>query len=69
LTGKKQERIVAMIDEIFDRHYQEGRAELNAGINAVVGRFGRAVRNAFDVLQRIEYDSPWTAKTKRVRCN
>lgn len=58
-----------MIDEIFDRHYQEGRAELNAAINGAFTRLGRAVGNAFNVLQRIEYDSPWTAKAKRVRCN
>jgi len=58
-----------MIDEIFDRHYQEGRAELNAGINAAISRFRKAVGNAFNVLQRIEYDSPWTAKSRRVRCN
>lgn len=58
-----------MIDEIYDRHYQQGRDQLNAAINAGVGRFVRAAANAFKVLQRIEYDSPWTAKAQRVRCN
>jgi hypothetical protein len=69
VTGKKQERIVTMMDEIFDRHYQEGRAELNAGINAAISRLRKAVGNAFNVLQRIEYDAPWTANAKRARCN
>ena len=58
-----------MMDEIFDRHYQEGRAELNAGINAAISRLRKAVGNAFNVLQRIEYDAPWTANAKRARCN
>jgi hypothetical protein len=58
-----------MVDEIYDRHYQESRGELNAAINSAFARFGHAVRNAFDVLQRIEYDSPWTAKVRRVRCH
>ena len=58
-----------MIDEIYDRLYQDSRGELNVAINGAFARLGRAVSNAFNVLQRIEYDSPWTAKAKRVRCN
>ena len=58
-----------MIDEIFDRVYQDNRGELNAGINLIVGRLGRAVRNSFEVLQRIEYDAPWTAKPRRIRAH
>ena len=58
-----------MMDEIFDRAYQDSRAELNAGIGQIIGRFGKAFGNAFEVLNRIEYNSPWTAKSRRVRCN
>ena len=58
-----------MVDEIFDRHYQEGRGELNAALMSGVARFGRAFSNAFNVLNRIEYSAPWTAKAKRIRCN
>jgi hypothetical protein len=61
----KQERIVTMVDEIYDRAYQTGRAELNAGIQAAAARFAHAFGNAFKVLQRIEYDAPWTARTPR----
>ena len=56
-----------MIDEIHDRHYQAGRAELNAAILAAFARLVRAINNAFEVLHRIEYESPWTSRTKRVR--
>lgn len=56
-----------MIDEIFDRHYQAGRAELNASLAGAFTRFGKAVGNAFAVLNRIEYSEPWTVKRKRAR--
>ena len=35
--------MVTMIDEIFDRHYQAGREQLNAGLARGFGRFGRAI--------------------------
>jgi hypothetical protein len=59
--------MVTMVDEIFDRHYQAGRNELNATIGAVFSRFGAAFGNAFKVLNRIEYSAPWAAKPRRAR--
>ena len=59
--------MITMIDEIFDRHYREGRNELNAAIVAAFGRLRRAVGNSFDVLNRIEYSAPWAAKARRAR--
>jgi hypothetical protein len=61
--------MVTMVDEIFDRHYQAGRNELNKSLAAAFGRFGHAVSDAFEVLVGIEYQAPWSTKTKRVRCN
>jgi hypothetical protein len=61
--------MVTMIDEIYDRHYREARADLNASIADSIARLGRAVGNAFSVLNRIEYSSPWTAPAKRARFN
>ena len=58
-----------MIDEIFDRHYQAGRDALNESVTNGFPRLGRAFGNAFKVLNKIEYDAPWTAKPKRARCN
>jgi len=58
-----------MVDEIYDRHYQAARSELNGAIVSVLGRLSDAVSNAFKVLNRIEYQAPWAAKAKRVRCN
>jgi hypothetical protein len=57
--------MVTMVDEIFDRHYQEGRNELNAALVGLFGRLGNAVGNSFKVLNRIEYSAPWASKSKR----
>ena len=58
--------MVTMVDEIFDRHYREGRAELNASIEQALSRLGRSVSNAFNVLNRIEYNAPWAPRKKTV---
>ena len=62
-----------MIDEIFDRNYQAGRAQLNASLTNAFSRLGEAVGNAFAVLQRIEYSEPWkvtrNAARARARCH
>lgn len=56
-----------MVDELYDRHYREGRAELNTAIGAMLVRLGKAAGNAFNVLNRIEYSAPWSARPKRAR--
>jgi hypothetical protein len=58
-----------MIDEIYDRHYHEARRELNASISNGLSRFGRAVGNAFAVLNRIEYSAPWATSGTKAPCN
>ena len=58
-----------MVDEIFDRHYQAGRNELNKSLASAFGRLGHAVNNAFEVLVKIEYQAPWAVKPRRARCN
>ena len=59
--------MVTMVDEIFDRHYQAGRTELNASILNAFSRLGQAFGNAFKVLNRIEYSAPWAVGSKRAR--
>lgn len=59
--------MVTMIDEIYDRHYQDARIELNAALIRGAARLRNAIHNAFRVLNRIEYDAPWTARAKHVR--
>jgi hypothetical protein len=59
--------MITMIDEIFDRNYRESRNELNSAIESGFSRLSRAVNNAFEVLNRIEYSAPWAAKSRRAR--
>ena len=59
--------MVTMIDEIYDRHYQAHRAELNSALTAGLVALGGAIGNAFAVLNRIEYSAPWTAKPRKAR--
>ena len=59
--------MVIMIDEIFDRHYQAGRQQMNAALMSGLNRFGRSILDAFTVLNRIEYSSPWAGKPRRAR--
>ena len=59
--------MVTMIDEIFDRQYRAGRTELNSAMLHFASNLGKAVGEAFAVLNRIEYSAPWAAKPKRNR--
>jgi len=51
-----------MVDEIYDRQYQAGRAELNAGL----GRGFAAIGRGLEALHRFEWSAPWKpARTAR----
>ena len=56
-----------MIDQMFDRAYQQGRADLNDGLALLFSRMGKTFGNAFAVLNRIEYESPWLARRRRMK--
>ena len=56
-----------MMDEIFDRQYQDNRAELNASLSRGVSDLGRLIGDSFKVLHRIEWSAPWEQKSKRAR--
>jgi hypothetical protein len=61
--------MVTMVDEIFDRNYQAGRAALHSSVSRGLGQLGHAIHDAFEVLVNIEYHAPWAAKRKQPRCN
>ena len=54
-----------MFDEIFDRNYQQSRAQMNRSIDGAVARLSRTVMNAFGALQKIQYSSPWVRTPRR----
>ena len=49
-----------MVDEIFDRTYQSGRADLHASIDR---GFARLI-SGFQVLNRIQFAAPWNEKPR-----
>jgi hypothetical protein len=55
-----------MRDELFDRDYQAGRAEFNAGLDQAIVKFGRTLGDGFAVLHRLQWSAPWQAKSKRI---
>jgi hypothetical protein len=59
--------MVTMVDEIFDRQYQDGRAEINAALSRGFTELGRMIGDSFKVLHRIEWSAPWEQKSKRGR--
>ena len=55
-----------MMDEIFDRTYQAGRAEFNAGLDRGFARIGRALADSFNALHRIQWRAPWAPSSRDV---
>ncbi|MEO5613139.1 MAG: hypothetical protein ABIQ67_10215 [Sphingomicrobium sp.] len=57
-----------MVDEIFDRGYQTGRDDLNAGLDRAFNRIGGAIGNSLKALHRIEWNAPWASAPKDSQC-
>ena len=57
-----------MVDEIFDRNYQQGRAEFHAGLSRAFGRIGSSVSNTLKALHRVEWSAPWAANSNDAQC-
>ena len=57
-----------MVDEIFDRTYQAGRANLNDGIERAFNRIGTTIGKSFKVLHNIQWNAPWNANPKNTQC-
>jgi hypothetical protein len=64
--------MITMVDELFDRTYQAGRAELHAGIDRAVHRIGAGIGStlakSLAVLHRIEWNAPWARNSKDRQC-
>lgn len=57
--------MVTMIDEIFDRNYQSGRAALNDGIDRGLARLAASLAEGWTALNRIQFAAPWAAEAPR----
>jgi hypothetical protein len=51
--------MITMIDEIFDRQYQSGRNELNAGLDRLFATIGREVGKSLAAVHRFEWNAAW----------
>jgi hypothetical protein len=55
-----------MVDEIFDRQYQSGRADLHAGLDRAFAALGRSIIGGFEALNRIQFAAPWASARRAV---
>ena len=53
-----------MMDEIYDRGYQAGRAELHDGIDALIRKVRGALAPALTALHHLEWDAPWVNRAR-----
>jgi len=56
-----------MVDEIYDRNYQEGRAALNDGLDRLFGWIGSELGKSLDAVHRFEWSSPWSRRKAEPR--
>lgn len=57
-----------MNDEISDRIYQAGRANLNDGLDRALVNLRSGALSAFGKLQTLHFAGPRTKKTRDVGC-
>ena len=51
-----------MVDEIYDRNYQGGRAALNDGLDRLFGWVGSELGKSLNAVHRFEWNSPWAQR-------
>ena len=51
--------MIAMVDEIYDRDFQLGRAALNKGLIALAQGLRNALAPALSAVHHFEWDAPW----------
>jgi hypothetical protein len=54
--------MITMIDEIYDRGYQAGRADLHDGIDALFRKLRDAFAPPLNAVHHFEWDAPWSTK-------
>ena len=51
-----------MMDEIFDRNYQSGRADLNDSLERALRAFGTEIRKSLRAIHAVQWSAPWAGK-------
>jgi hypothetical protein len=52
--------MITMVDELYDRNYQDGRAALNDGLDRLFGLIGNELGKSLSSLHRFEWSAPWS---------
>ena len=53
-----------MQDEIYDRYYQAGRADLHAGLDRGFDAIGRFVAGTFNAIHDVQFAAPWKRQAR-----
>ena len=53
-----------MVDEIYDRNFQAGRAAFNDGLDRLFARVGSELGKSLNALHRVEWSAPWARSGK-----
>lgn len=57
-----------MIDQIFDRGYQHGRAALNRQVSTAANTLARTIGDGLRALHRLEWSAPWARSAPPPHC-
>ena len=60
--------MITMVDEIFDRQFQAGRADLFDGIDRGLARLAKSIAAGLAALHRIQFDAPWASERSDGGC-
>lgn len=58
-----------MIDQMYDRAYQHGRAALNAELAAGANGLARTIGDGLRALHRLEWSAPWAQPARPPHCH
>jgi hypothetical protein len=54
--------MITMVDEIFDRADQDGRADLHRGVDRLFGAIARELGQGMKVFHDIQWSAPWAPR-------
>ena len=60
--SEDKERMLTMVDEIYDRAYQDGRAQLHASLDGFFATISREFGKSLKAVHEFEWSAPWAAK-------
>ena len=63
--------MITMVDEIYDRAYQDSRAQMNAGFDRLFATIGREFGKSLRAVHEFEWNAPWAPKpaaSKDAKC-